>query len=152
MKAFLNAIIVIGYILFGSMWLKSLYQVAFYNSIVHIFEFKNTSTTQVRYLDHSNEGEKVIVAYEFKVGTKIYKNDVVANREAFGEKVGMNEIHQVYFNSFVPNANYLENWKLDNYFNFTFVLFSIFLSLVMYAHLKVDKVKWIGRYRKALNS
>lgn len=152
MKTFLNIIIVLGYILFGSMWLKSMYQVTFYNSIVDIFDFNSTTTTEVNYFDHSNEDEKVIVAYEFKVGTEVYTNEIVANRAAFGEKVGIKEIQQVYYNSLMPIANYLENWKLDNYYKLTFVLFSISLSLVVYVHLKVDRHKWISRYQKALNS
>ena len=152
MKTFLKIIIVLGYILFGTMWLKSLYQVTFYNSIVDIFDFNNTTTSEVNYYDHSNEGKKVIVAYEFKVGSEIYTNEIVANREAFGEKVGMNAIQKVFYNSLIPSVNYLENWKLDNYYRLTFFLFTIFLSLVVYAHLKVDRDKWIGRYKKALNS
>lgn len=152
MKPFFNVIIVIGYILFGTMWLKSLNQVVFYNSLIDIFEFKNTTTSTVNYFDHFEEDEKVVIVYEFNVGTEMYKNKITANRESFAEKVGINEIQKVFYNGLMPSVNYLENWKLDNYFNFTFALFSIFISLVVYTHIKVDRDKCISRYKKALNS
>jgi hypothetical protein len=150
-KTFLNIIIVVGYILFGTMWLKSLYQVTFYNTFVNIFKFERATTTNVKYLDHSNENDKIIIAYEFEVGIKDFNNRIVANRDIFSEKVGINEIQVIYYNTLVPNINYLENWKLDTFYKLSFVLFSIFLALVVYVHIKVDKGKWIVRYKKTLN-
>ncbi|WP_158860702.1 hypothetical protein [Lunatibacter salilacus] len=152
MKTFLNIIIVLGYVLFGSMWLKSLYQVIFYNSIFELFEFKEITTTQIQYGDHSNESKKVTIAYEFEVGTEVYRNEIVANKEAFVNKVGMDKLQRVYFNSLIPSVNYLENWKLDTYYKLTFVYFSIFLSLIVFFHLKIDKERWISKYRKSLYS
>ncbi len=63
----------------------------------------------------------------------------------------MNENQKVFYNTVIPSVNHLGNWKLNSYYKLTFVLFSIFLSLVVYAHLKVDRDKWIGRYKKALS-
>lgn len=152
MKTFFNIIIILGYLLFGSMWLKSLYQVTFYNTIVELFNFEMTTSSKVQYLDHPKEDKKVIVKYEYKVESEIYKNEITANKEAFSKKVGIKEFQIVYYNRLMPNVSYLENWKLDTYYNLTFVLFSIFLSLILYFHLRVDKEKWIIRYKKAFGS
>ena len=152
MRTFLNIIIIIGYIIFGSMWLKSLYQVTFYNSLFDVFEFKETISSQVHYFDHSKEDRKMVVEYDFELGSDVYVNEVTANREAFKEKVGINESQKIYYNIFLPQVNYLENWKLDTYYNMMFIMFSIFLSLVLYFHLRVDKEKWIGKYKSTLNS
>ena len=121
------------------MWLKSLYQVAFYNSIFELFEFKDIITTQIHYRDHSEDSIKVIVVYQFEVGTKVYRNEIIANKEAFVKKVGMAKSQQVYFNSLIPSVNYLQNWKLDTYYKLTLVIFSIFLSLIVFFHLKIKK-------------
>jgi hypothetical protein len=134
------------------MWLKSLYQVTFYNTIVELFNFEMTTSSKVQYLDHPKEYKKVIVKYEYKVESEIYKNEITANKEAFSKKVGIKEFQIVYYNRLMPNVSYLENWKLDTYYNLTFVLFSIFLSLILYFHLRVDKEKWIIRYKKAFGS
>mgnify|MGYP001628003287 FL=1 len=138
--------------MFGSMWMKSLYQVTFYNSLFDVFEFKETISSQVHYLDHSMDASKMVVKYEFELDSVVYVNEVTANREAFEQKVGINKSQFIYYNSLLPQANYLKNWKLDTYYNMMFIMFSIFLFLILYFHLRVDKIRWIRRYKGALNS
>jgi hypothetical protein len=134
------------------MWLKSLYHVTFYNSLFDVFEFKETISSQVEYFDHLKEVRKMIVKYKFELGSEVYVNELTANREAFKEKVGINASQMIYYNSFLPQVNYIENWKLDMHYNMMFIMFSIFLSLILYFHLKVDKEKWIGKYKRTLNT
>ena len=138
--------------MFGSMWMKSLYQVIFYNTLIDVFEFKETISSQVHYLDHPMESRKMVVKYEFELGSVVYINEVTANRKAFEEKVGINETQVIYYNSLLPQANYLKNWKLDTYYNRMFIMFSFFLFLILYFHLRVDKKRWIRRNKGALNS
>ncbi|WP_192350258.1 hypothetical protein [Algoriphagus sp. Y33] len=150
MKIFLNIVIIVGYLLFGSMWLKSLYEVIFYNSIVNIFEFKDTTTSKVYYLDRAKDDRGLLVKYEFKIGQEVYENSVPVNRKTFEEKVGMSGKHIIHYNRMMPNANYLDNWKVDSYYKFMFAFFSLFLLLIIFFHLKVDKRKWINKYKNVL--
>ena len=150
MKVFLNGVILIGYILFGSMWLNSLYHVVFYNSIISVFEFKDIPTSKVYYLDLTNDDRGLLVKYEFKIGQEVYENTVRVNRKTFEQEVGMNEKLIIHYNRMMPNANYIDNWKVDLYYNFMFTFFSFFLFLMIVSHLYVDKRKWIIKYQKAL--
>ena len=145
-----NIVIIIGYLLFGSMWVKSLYQVVFYNSIVNVFEFKETTTSKVYYLDRVKDDRGLLVKYEFRIGPKVYENSVPVNRKTFEEKIGMNGRHIVHYNRIMPNVNYLDKWKVDSYYNFIFAFFSLFLLLIIIFHLKVNKGKWIDRYENVL--
>ena len=133
------------------MWLKSLYQVTIFNSIINFYEFKRIQATRVDYFDHPKDDNQIIIKYWFDLNLVTYENEIVANKEAFDIKVGINEIQIIYYNTIFPRANYIENWELDQYYILMFIMFSIFLSLIIFFHLKVNKDYWIRKYTRAFN-
>lgn len=150
MNRVLKYLVVIGYLLFGTMWIKSLYNVTFYNSVLNIFDFKTAITSQLEFLEHPKDSAKMIVTYEFVVNDKSYDNQLTAYKNAFQKKVGISDKLEILYNESYPNANYVRFWKIDSFYIFSFIMFSLFLGLILYFHLFTDKTKWINRYSKAL--
>lgn len=152
MSIALKVLIVIGYIIFGSIWFLTSGRIVGYNSVMDVFSFEKTKSNELFFLDHSNDTSKFIVKYNFKVKSKSYSNKLTVDKNAFFNKAGKSQVYTIHYNSIFPTFNYIQNWKLDTYYRFTFVLSTIFFLLIIFCHLKLRKDdKWEKRYKRAFN-
>lgn len=133
------------------MWVRSFYQVTFYNSFFEIFEFKVAKPIKVSYDILNSNKEQYIINYEYQVSGKIYKKTVAGDKHSMENRIGVpiDDI-TIYYNSLNPHASFIKGWKLDSYYLLTFFIFSFFLILIYVIDRKVDKEEWIVNYRKAI--
>ncbi|MGQ1786743.1 MULTISPECIES: hypothetical protein [unclassified Saccharicrinis] len=148
MKIFFNVCILIGYILFGTFWLISSYDIITRNIWFDFFTIDKVKVSKFESKLKSESKNIYHVEYLYIVDSIQYKDETTAFKSALSKIEDNSGDIFVYYNKTLPNVSHIEGWEIKDYYKMSFIAFSFFLLLIFYIDKKVDKEKWIRRYSR----